>query len=128
MPVPMVDVGVVRVRMNHWLVPVRVAVRLVRRFGGVVDVLVMFVVGMKMVVLHRLMAMLVLVPFRQVKPHTSTHENGGDAEADCEFVVQKQKRDDCADEWRDGKVCAGSGCPNVTEREHEQRQTHAVAD
>ena len=66
MPVPMVDVGVVRVRMNHWLVPVRVAVRLVRRFGGVVDVLVMLVVGVQMFVLHWLVLVLVFVALGQV--------------------------------------------------------------
>ena len=43
-PVPIVDVGVVPTRMNQGLVPVRVAVRLVRRVVGVVGVLVMLVV------------------------------------------------------------------------------------
>ena len=43
MPVPVMDVGVVRVRMNQWLVPVRVAVGFAGRVGMTVSVLVMLV-------------------------------------------------------------------------------------
>jgi len=38
MPVPVMDVGVMRVRMNQWLMPMWVAVRLSERHGSFIGV------------------------------------------------------------------------------------------
>lgn len=66
MPVPVMDVGKVRVRMNQWLVPMRVAVGFAGRVIRRVDVLMMLVVMVQMFVLHRLVPMLVFVALGQV--------------------------------------------------------------
>ena len=69
MPVPVVDVRIVRMCVRHRLVPVPMSVR--RRIshrwvGKNMDVLMMFVVYVPMVVLHRFVLMLVLVPFGEM--------------------------------------------------------------
>ncbi len=65
-PVPVVDVGIMRVHMKQGLVPVRVAVRFSSRIVRGVPMLVMFIVGVDMVVLHWLVLMLVFVALGQV--------------------------------------------------------------
>ena len=68
MPVPMVRIGVMRMPVRQGRVTMPVAVRLVRRIVGVVRVLVMVVMGMAMLVHHRLVPVLMLVAFGQVQP------------------------------------------------------------
>lgn len=119
MPVPVMNVGVVGVRMNQWRVSVRVAVGFAEWIDRGVGVLVMFVVGVQMVVLHRFMLVLVLVTLGQMQPHAQRHENCGETETEGEPVAQEQNRNGRADERRDGKICAASSRPNVPERENE---------
>jgi len=72
----MMDVGVVRVRVDHWLVAMPMSVRRRirhRRVAWFVDVLVMLVVGVRVIVLQQLMPMLVLVALRKVQPHPDPH-------------------------------------------------------
>src|SRR5688572_6713067 len=69
MPVPMVEVGIVRmfVAQRHVHMPVRVW--LTGRRPSVVLVSVMFVVPMEMVVLQRFVDVLMAVTFADVQPH-----------------------------------------------------------
>ena len=119
MPVPVMNVGVMRVRMKQGLVPVRVAVRLASRVVRTVGVLVMFIVGVEVVMLHRFVLMLVFMAFGQVQPHPQSHQDGGETEADGQPVAQNQNRDDRAHEGSDGEVCAGSRRADVPQGEHE---------
>ena len=84
MVVTVVDVGVVCVGVGHRLVPVRVAVRLPRRVVGGVLVPVVFVMDVQVVMLHRLVAVFVFVPLRQVQPDAHAHERRRHAEGDGE--------------------------------------------
>ena len=71
---PMVNVGVVCVRMFQPLVPVRMRVGFA---GGIVErvlVLMMFVVSVFVLVRQRLMDMLVCVSFCDVQPDSDSHE------------------------------------------------------
>jgi hypothetical protein len=77
MLVPVMEVGIVGVRVPQRRVPVRVAVRLAWRVGRQVLVLVMFVVDVEVVVLQRLVLVLVFMPLGQVEPHADAHEDGG---------------------------------------------------
>ena len=71
----MVQVRVMRMPMHQALVSVEVAVRLADRSIGPVAVLVVFIVHVPMLMLHRLMHMLVFVPFRQMKPKSDPHKD-----------------------------------------------------
>lgn len=67
---PVMQVRVVRVSVDHRRVPVPVAMRLAGRIVRPVRVLVMRVVGMAMFMLHRFMRvlMLMLMPLRKTQP------------------------------------------------------------
>lgn len=64
-------------RVAHRGVAVRVRVRLARRVVGAVRVLVVFVVNVRVFVNRLLVAVFVVVPFGQVKPHTQSHQPAG---------------------------------------------------
>ena len=68
MGMPVVQVGIMGVPVDHRRVPVRMAVRLARRDPRWMVMLMMTVMHMAMIVLHRLMRMLVSVRFGQMKP------------------------------------------------------------
>jgi hypothetical protein len=72
--VPVMDIGVMRVCVDEWLVPMRMAVRLFRWIIRCVCVLVMRIVDMQMLVFERLVDMFVLVVFGQVEQHADHHE------------------------------------------------------
>jgi len=72
-----VQVREVRVAVTEWLVRVEVAVRLPGWSSGVVGVLVMLVVNVRVRMLERLVAVFVVVPLGEVKPHASPHEDAG---------------------------------------------------
>ena len=78
MPVPMMQVGIVRVPMNQADVPVAVGVRFAGRHAGCVGVLVVRVVDVGMLVFHRLVHVRVVVTFRQVQPKAEAHQAAGD--------------------------------------------------
>ena len=72
MLVPMMKIGIVRVRVPQRLVAVPMRMRL--GDGSVVRMPVMLVVGMKMFMLQRLVLMLVIVAFREMQPQAEGHE------------------------------------------------------
>ena len=77
----MVDVRVVRMRVYHRRVAMRVRVRLgvgYRRVGHMVLVLVMDVVHVWVSMVEDLMRVLVFVPLAEVQPHTDRHERRAD--------------------------------------------------
>ena len=87
MSVPVMDVGVVRMRVDKFPVAVPVGVRFAGRIIRAVDMLMMHVVMMKVLVLHQFMAMLMLVAFGQVEPDAKAHQNGGNEEANRQLVT-----------------------------------------
>jgi hypothetical protein len=79
-PVPVVDVRIVRVPVRQRRVPVRMHVRLAAIPGEVVRVLVVLVVTVRMRMLEKLVRMLVFVPLAHVQPDARAHEKGSDPE------------------------------------------------
>ena len=115
MIVPVVDVGVVSVRVPQGFVPVRTAVRLpLWIFRGVL-VSVVFVVDVQVFVLQRFVSVLVFVPFGQMEPDTQSHERRGREESERRHFPQQRNRDEGADERGDGEVGAGP-CRAIAER------------
>ena len=76
MPVPVVDVRVVRMLMCDRSVPVAMHMRLSDAFVRRVQMLVMFVVAMRVLVRERLVRVRVVVPLREVQPYAASHETG----------------------------------------------------
>lgn len=74
----MMDVWEMFVRVVCILVPVRVAVRLVRRNVRRMFVPVMFIVVMPVFVFERQMGVFVFVPFGQVKINADAHQSRRD--------------------------------------------------
>ena len=83
MSVPVVNVGVMEVRVNDRRVSMRMCVRLGvadRRVTWLVLMLVMDVVDVRVTVLEGLMLVLVLVALREVKPRPHRHQRCPDRE------------------------------------------------
>ena len=77
---PVMDVGVMRMRVRHPRMVVGMAMRFA---GGITDgvtVLMMLIVHVSMRVLHFLVYVYVLVPFADVKPYTNAHTGRSDPE------------------------------------------------
>ncbi len=80
---PVMDVGIVGVRMRENRMPMRMRVRLDAVPGEVVYMPVMRVVAMPVRVLGRLVRVTVRMPLAQVEPDAERHQRGGGPEG-CE--------------------------------------------
>ena len=109
-----VDVRVVRVRMLHGRVVVRVAVGFNGRIVQAVSVLVVFVVNVTVVVGHRLMGVFVVVPLGQVQPDPRAHQRSGQEECDRRPVGEDHQRDRRPDERGHREVRTRSGGPETS--------------
>ena len=74
MPVPMMNVRVMRMDMHQRLMTVWMRVRLSRWITRSVQVPMMLVVQMKMFVLEHLVNVFVLVTLHQMQPHAERHQ------------------------------------------------------
>jgi hypothetical protein len=73
MPVPMMQVRIVRVFVAHWRVSMPVRMGLAKRIVRPMDVLVVLIVGMTVFVIKGLVGVLVLVAFGKMKVHAYAH-------------------------------------------------------
>src|SRR5215813_7538684 len=77
MGVPVVNVRIVGMAVQHGQVHVPVRVGLSRRLRAVVDMLVVLIVNVTVLVGELLVLVLVLVTLRQVQVHSEGHEGAG---------------------------------------------------
>ena len=85
MIMPVMNIRVMGVGMDHWLVKMCMGMR----FPGRIAYLVVFVVGVEVSMFHRLVVVLVFVAFREMQPNPQRHQDGGQAEPNSERVAQK---------------------------------------
>ena len=90
MIVSVMNVRVMRMRVPHRKVFVRMTVRFARRVIRAVFVSMVFIVDVTMVVRHRLVVVFVLVTLGQMQPHSHAHEKSREEENGGEFVAQQQ--------------------------------------
>ena len=83
------NVRVMWVRVDEFLVTMRVRVRFTGRVVRAVGVLVMLVVCVQVLVFHRLVTVFVPVMFRQVQPDAERHEHCGSNETNRQSVPQE---------------------------------------
>ena len=74
-PMAVMKVRKMRVLVSHWRVSVPVGVRLADGFARLVGVLVVLVVDMAMFVIQRLVAVFMLVAFREVEIDADRHQD-----------------------------------------------------
>ncbi len=79
-------VGVVRMHMDEFFVPMPMAVRLAWRVVRLMGVPMVLVVGVEVFVLQRFVGVPVLVPLGQMQPDTNGHGHRGDGQAGREVV------------------------------------------
>ena len=80
MPVPVMDVGIMRVRVGQRLVLVLVVMRLAAVPVEMMMVAMVRVVDVAVRVAHRTMGMRVRMLLGQMQPHTGAHQECGDPE------------------------------------------------
>ena len=90
MPVPVVNIRIMRVAVRQFLVPMRVRVRFTRWIAGSMNVLVMRVMRVPMVVHQRFMAMLMRVALGQVQPNSGGHKQAGDQKSRAHCIAEKR--------------------------------------
>ena len=114
----MMHVREMRMTMGHCFVLVPVGMFRAGRHRGFVIMLMMFVMGMFMFVLHQLVGMLVRMMFCQMQPDAERHQYPGSYQA-CRNGLSEQDCQCCADEGSNGEV---SSCPRraeVAQSDHE---------
>lgn len=108
MRVAVVQVGIVRVAVDEPRVPVPVRVRLARRIVGAVRVPVVLVMHVRVLVLHRLVHMLVLVPLGEMEPDAEAHEPAGGEQLQRQRLAEGGDREERPDERCRREVGAGA--------------------
>ena len=79
-PVPVMQVGVMRMRVHQRIVPVAMGMRLAAVPVEVVRVTVMRVVQVLVLVLQHLVGMFMRVALREVQPYPEPHQDPGEPE------------------------------------------------
>ena len=120
-------IGVVRVGVPHRRVVVWVRVRLARRVVGAVRVLVVFVVNMRVVVVHFFMRVFVVMRFGQVQPDAQAHQRARRREGPRHALAKHQKRHGRADERGRREVRPGPGRAEVPQGQDEAHQADPFA-
>jgi hypothetical protein len=89
--------------------------------------LVVLVMHMPMFVGQLLVAMVVFVALRQVKPDAEGHEQTGANELDRHRLPQNEYSDQPAEEWCQREVRPGSSRPDVSQGNDKEHQADTVA-
>lgn len=125
---PMVQVRVVRMAVDQRCMPMLMGMRLAGRFRSVVSVLVMLVVTVAVLVLDRLVAMLMVMSLREMKPQPEGHETPRNDQGGRYWLVQESYSQNRADERCEREISTGPGCAEIPKSEDEQGETDAVAE
>ena len=118
----MMEVGIVTVFVAQRRMDVPMDVRLAGRVVGRMGVAMMRVVGMPMLVLHRLVQMLVIVPLDQMQCDTDAHEERRGPERGHGHGVKQGKCQKRADERGEGEIGTGPGGPEMAQSEDEHHE------
>lgn len=127
MLMPVMDVGKVCVTMPQAGVHVPVRVRLPQWLGAIMAVLVVLVMHVPMLVGHLLVAMLVLVALRQMKPDAEGHEGAGCNDLDRHRFPQNEHGDQPPEEWSQREVRPGPSRSDVSKGNDKEHQADTVA-
>ena len=96
MPVPVVQIGIVRVLVAHRLVAVPVGMRL--GIWPIMGMPMMGVVMVGMIMFQRLMQVIVVMPFRQMQPQPDCHQNPRTNQGKGDRIPKQRQRQNSANE------------------------------
>ena len=96
MPVPVVQIGIVRVLVAHRLVAVPMGMWL--GIWPIMGVLMMVVVMVGVVMFQRLMQVIVVMPFRQMQPQPDCHQNPRANQGKGNRIPKQHQRQNSANE------------------------------
>ena len=99
MPVPVVQIGRVRVLVAHRLVVVPMGMRL--GIWPIMGVLMMVVVMVGVIMFQRLMQVIVIMPFRQMQPQPDGHQNPRTNQGKGNRIPKQHQRQNSPDERRE---------------------------
>src|SRR6516164_6710932 len=102
----MVHVRDVGVGMSHWLVLVKMRMRLAGRINDAVCVTMVFIMHMRMGMDHRRMEVPMLMMLGHVQPHSHGHQDTCAQQLRRNGIAQCDDRGYAANEWCGRKVCA----------------------
>jgi hypothetical protein len=109
--VPVMDVGIVGMGVDLFLVLVRVAVRFSRWVVGRVFVLVVFIMDMAVFMLHRFVCMLMFVSLCKVQPDADAHERSRHTEENGESFLEDYEREQGPDERCEREISTSPSGP-----------------
>ena len=87
MPVPVVQVRIVRVPVGERFVGMGVGMRLLDRRARIMRMPMVLVVPVRMAVQEPLVGVLVLMPLGEVQPHPGPHERGPDTQLPAQCLM-----------------------------------------
>lgn len=125
---PVMEIGVVRVPMDEWLMPVPMTVGLADRDVRPMRVLMMLVMGMPVLMLHRFVPMLMLVAFRQVQPEANRHQTPRRQQPNRHRLIEQRQREQRANEGSQRKIGSGACRPEMAQAQHEQGETDPITE
>jgi hypothetical protein len=127
MPMPMMDIGKMRMAVKQRLVTVLVGMRLFAQPIRLVRVPMVRIVDVHVVVRQRFVQMLVIVPFVQMEPDAESHQGCGDPEQYRDGLPEERYRDRGPDEWGSREIGAGARAAEMAQGDHEQHQAQTIA-
>ena len=127
MPMPMVDVRVVRMAVQQRLVMMLVGMRLFAVPARLVRVAMVRVVDVRVIVSERFVQMLVFVPLGQVQPDAERHQGRGRQENGRDGLSEERDRNHGADERCGREVGAGARAAEMPQGDDKQHEAQPVA-
>jgi len=121
------DVGKMRVTTPQLGVHVPMQVRFARWFAAIMAVLVVLVMYVPMLMGHFLVAMVVLVALRQMKPDTKSHEGTGYKDLDRHRLPQEEHGDQPPEKRSQREVRPGPSRSDLSKSNDKKHQADTVA-
>src|SRR5262249_9189054 len=123
----LMPVNVMAVRRVPMGVPQRgvlmpMGVRLPDRVARPMVMSMMLVVHVRMRVAHRLVRVLMLMPFGDMEPHAQSHQGAGRQEPEGDALSEGNDREHRTEEGRGREIGAGSRGAEVSKGEHIKRE------
>ena len=125
---PVMDIGVVWMRMYQTRVLVTMGMRFARRIVGRMRMLMMLVMVMEMFVFQRVVDVLVFVLLGHMQPNAYEHENARGAECPIELALSDCEGEGGTCKRRGREIGSCASCTEVTERANEKSEADSITE
>lgn len=126
--VPMVEIRVVGMRVDHGFVLVRVRMRFAPIPLEFMCMSMVVIMGVQVLMVERLMFVFMHMLLTDMQPDAQSHQRTSDPEAQSGSFAQQQQGRRCADKGCSGKIGARARSTQMAQSQNEGGQTDAVAD